>query len=186
MVGYSSVAAPALDAIYKAAREDADLLRWFLEGTAVAATFARPHLMAEEQKADRGPTRQPFYVNYWCGHRVDGKETCLCSVAGSNAKETDMVLWIGNGGSARLALHLEMKSPTDRLKPGQAESYAGRAGCWSRGEKRGHYLPDHAHWATLLVCDKGAADEAACLFDRALSHGEMARRIVDYPDWSRA
>jgi hypothetical protein len=182
MAGYSAKAQPFLDALGAAVMVSPSVRNWLIAGTRHEAAYRDATSLHLEQAQARGGTKQPFFCNYWCGHRIDGREKCACSVPGSNAKETDALFLFQEGGGRKLAVHVEFKHPSEQLKPGQAETYPRRAECWATGRYRPRSLPEHNDWITVILAEDGRLHEPELAwFERRIGHSQAASMIPGWP-----
>ncbi len=183
MTEYSSLAQPYLDAIGHAVFRDSSVRDWLISGTRVAQAWAGSTSLHDLQKQRRGSIKQPFWCNYWCGRREEGKEKCACSALAGNAKESDVVFFLQNRSGHRLAVHLEFKRKGESLGIGQAETYPRRAACWASGTYRPRsVLPHDDGICAILMEDSLLDNKAYAFFDRRIGHSEAAEFVPGWPD----
>jgi hypothetical protein len=150
---------------------DPAFLRWILDKTKFRE-LDEAHVLADEMKRQRSKAA----TTWWGSHYT---ESCRCF--GCEGSETDILAIVSDSHGRTVALHVEVKQPSDRFNVdrGQAERYPARAACWvSRTPPK--VLP-HEDACTILLCssDKlsGLAAEAA-YFDTVVTFEEIAR---DFP-----
>jgi hypothetical protein len=149
------------DAFANALCDDPHFLLWVLKRTKFADRIG-PFVLREEMIGKR-PRAKFWWKNYWTGR---------CTCLGCSGSETDIFVVCGSEGDDRIALHIEVKQPTDRFDPAkrQGERYKARAACWAANPPK--TVPQHGDAATLLICsqDKLAtfADEIS-MFDSTIT-----------------
>lgn len=182
MAGYSSKAQPYLDAIANSIFTSSEIRDWLLAGTKHEVDYAGASVLLEEQRSVRwrnGPTKQPFWANYWCGK----DSNCACRVEGSKSLESDAIFFLRQSGGARtLAVHIEFKHPGEPFQIGQPEGYPLRARCFSETHTDRPAINAHEDWLTVVFCgeDTIALPEVK-FFDRIIGHSESAARIPGWP-----
>lgn len=178
MVRYSHKAAPYLDAFALAMFASPELRDWLLQGTEFEASYAGAECLNDMQHALRPNTKQPFYVNYWCGR----DSRCTCRPPGSKGLETDLMIFLRNGQGRKLGIHIEFKHPKETLSFGQAEAYPMRASCWATGSYRPRSVMAHDDWMTAILCgDDELGSSALEPFQRQMGHRAAARLIPGWP-----
>jgi hypothetical protein len=121
--------------------------------------------------------KNAYWFNYWCGK----DSRCACRIG--SGIETDILLVMNTHDARRVALHIEVKRPGERLGDGQAESYPRRAACWANAATRPRTVSPHDQFLTMLVCGRElAADERVRWFDKLIFHDQIAERIQPYPE----
>jgi hypothetical protein len=116
--------------------------------------------------------KNPYWFNYWCPR--DAK--CECRIG--SGIETDIFLILVRPSAERLGLHLEIKRPGDKLRVGQAESYARRAACWANPSTRPKTVMPHDHFVTILIGGRELnRRELIRHFDKVIFHDEVACMI---------
>ncbi len=178
MSSYSSKAQPFLDAIAAAAFTDGRVRNWIIAGTRHEDRYAFAVSLHELQKEYRPGTKQPFYVNYWCGR----DKRCTCRIEGSSSLETDLMLLFMAPTGRRLGVHVEFKHPKEALSHGQAQGYPLRAECWRGGGYRPGTVAPYDDWLTVIFCaDQELESPALAPFDRRIGHGEVRGIVPGYP-----
>jgi hypothetical protein len=178
MTVYSARAKPCLDAIALAAFTEERVRNWILTGTKHEATYHDVASLHELQRKRRPKTKQPFYVNYWCGR----DKRCICRIEESTSLETDLMLFLKSNAGRTLGVHVEFKHPRERLSHGQAEGYPLQAACWCRGDYRPGTVIPHDDWLNVMFCADGELDGPALVsFDRRIGHDEAREMIAGYP-----
>lgn len=166
---------PFLDAIAQAAFENGDIRDWIVKGTVAEKAFTGAVSLHKEQKAERGPTLQPYYCNYHC-------EKCTCTTDHKRSTVTDAMLFLENTKSRRLAIHIRFKRDNDALIDGMAENYARRAACWTYAQNRYPGILGHDHAVSVVFCHDARLNDAQLAhFDKRISHSKAAQMIPDYP-----
>lgn len=181
MPGYSEKALQHLEPLAQAVFESGEVRDWLLSGTKAYQGHAGAVAIPEEQRSCRwrtGPTKQPFWANYWCGLDTG----CVCRPENSTAIVSDAIFFLRNAEARTLAIHVEFKQPAEALSPGQAEAYPRRAACFAKpNATRNSHVP-HEDWVTVLVCHHSLlSDERVKFFDRVVTHKECASRIAGWP-----
>lgn len=151
---------------------------WLISGTKyeVVATDAVP--VGDLQKSLRSPNMEnPYWFNYWCGKDAN----CACRIG--TGIETDILLVLDCNDRRRLALHMEIKRPGEKLGNGQAESYPRRAACWANPVTRPRTVVPHDIFLTILACGRDlSTDDRISHFDKTVYHEDIARQIFAYPE----
>lgn len=179
MSSYSDKAQPFLDAIAAAIFAGQGVRDWLVAGTRAEAGYTGASSLHDLQYSLRPSTKQPFYVNYWCGR----DSRCSCRPPESTGLETDLMAFLRSANRRVLALHLEFKHPRERLGHGQALAYRLRAACWCSGDYRPRTVMRHDDWLTAIVCDPGFHPSTELdHFDKVISHREAPRLFEGYPD----
>jgi hypothetical protein len=167
--------------VARAILQDDSFRQWLLAGTrhGDAIESARP-VNKEVQASLRSQTiKNEYWFNYWCGR--DSNSNCTCRVG--TGIETDILFILDCADSRRIALHIEVKRPGERLGDGQAESYPRRAACWASPDTRPRTVPPHQDFLTVLVCGRElASDQRLKHFDKVAFHDEIAQRVRAYPE----
>lgn len=178
MTGYGRDELRYATPLVEAMIADAPFRQWCWTQTAFAAFALSATPEPDLQRRYRPRTRNPYWYNVWCGK--DGR--CECRVGDNRCLESDAFLIFTLSDDSRLAVHIEVKSPQDRLRPGQAETYARRADCWRRGDYRPRSIPEHQYALTLVLTpDASADDPRLAYFDKVLRYSEVARRVASFP-----
>ncbi|KTR06898.1 hypothetical protein NS365_05540 [Aureimonas ureilytica] len=178
MPGYSEKAQPYLDAIGAAVLSSAEVRDWILTGIPGAIPYLGSTPVADEQRAKRGATKQPFWANYWCGR----DSRCTCRIEGSKALESDAIFFLRNTEGRTLGLHVEFKHPRETFGYGQPEGYPLRAACFAKTWAGRKTMLPHEDWATVIFCGAEAvSDPRIGSFQRIITHAEARQRIRDYP-----
>ena len=178
MAGYSALELPYARPVAHAILESDAFRDWFLAGTKHEASLVNARPVGATQGGLRSKTMtNPWWFNYWCGR--DSK--CDCRIG--SGIETDILLMLDCINGRRLALHIEIKSPGDGLRDGQAESYPRRAACWAQQLTRPRTVLPHHDFLTVLVCGRDiASDPRLSYFDKVVFHDEVAQIIQVYPE----
>jgi hypothetical protein len=160
--------------VARAILEDSTFRQWLLAATRHGDAIVLACPVAKDVQAS---LRSSMRNDYWCGR--DSK--CACRIG--TGIETDILFILGCPDSRRLALHIEVKRPGERLGDGQPESYPRRAACWANPDTRPRTVPLHRDFLTALVCGRElASDPRIQYFDKVVFHDEIARRIKAYPE----
>lgn len=116
---------------------------WVIGHTKFAPVARHSRLLHEEMKAARKAS------TWWRSHFT---ESCRCE--GCSGQETDLLAIFETVEGQRVALHFEVKQPTDRFTPGgrQAANYQLRAKCWITKPPRS--VLSHERAATVLLCNE--------------------------------
>jgi hypothetical protein len=150
---------------------DPAFLRWIL-GKTKFSDLDGAHVLADEMKKKRSKAA----TTWWASHY---SESCRCF--GCEGSETDILAMVADSNGRIVALHVEVKQPSDRfnLDRRQAERYPVRAACWVSSAPPNVLAHDDA--CTILLCSSdrlsGMAAEAA-QFDAVVTFEEIAR---DFP-----
>ena len=119
---------------------------------------------------------------WWRSHYT---ESCRCE--GCSGQETDLLAIFETTERRRVALHFEVKQPTDTFSPGgrQALNYRLRADCWVANPPRSILRHDQA--ATVLLCSAGCLEkfaEEATHFDTLITFEEVRQKFpaLDVPE----
>ena len=137
MAPYAKLELPYARPLARALIESAPFREWFLKGTKYEhlALTAKP--IGAIQGSLRTPgIKNPWWFDYWCNK----EKSCVCREAPDKAGTQTDVLLIFECVDKKLALHIEIKRPGDKLLDGQAESYPRRAGCWANPQTRPSYV----------------------------------------------
>ncbi len=184
MTEYSSLAQPYLDAIGHAVFRDSSVRDWLISGTRVAQAWAGSTSLHDLQKQRRGSIKQPFWCNYWCGRREEGKEKCACSALAGNAKESDVVFFLQNRSGHRLAVHLEFKRKGESLGIASSRDLSTARcmlGLWNLSAPARFFLGDDGI-CSILMEDSLLDNKAYAFFDRRIGHSEAAEFVPGWPD----
>ena len=139
---------------------------WVLSRTRFGQRASGARLLHEEMLARRGKA-----ANWWRSHY-----THKCTCDGCSGRETDLLAVFELSDGRRVAIHFEVKQPTDVFHAGQGHSYALRAACWAANPPRAVVAHDDA--TTILLCSAG---KLASYGDEALAFetvGHVWRRLV--------
>jgi hypothetical protein len=178
MSAYSEKAQPYLEAIAESVFASQEFRDWLIRGTAVEANYIGSNVLIDEQRAKRGPTKQPFWANYHCGR----DSRCTCRIEGSRALESDAIFFFRNSVGRVLAVHIEFKHSKEPFRPGQPAAYERRADCFLKTYDERRTLNAHHDWTTVLFCGPEArADSQVSHFQRVITHTEAAIMIPTYP-----
>jgi hypothetical protein len=178
MVAYSGKAQPYLDAIGAAVLASPVTRDWLLAGTPAEMTYACSTILADDQRNKRGPTKQPFWANYWCG--LDKR--CTCRIQDSRSLESDAVFFLRGSSGRTLAMHVEFKHAGEQFGFGQPEGYPLRAACFALTHAQRKSVLPHDDWVTVLFCgEETLSDPRISSFDRIVTHREAALSIPGYP-----
>jgi len=181
MAAYSERAQPYLDAIAESVFTSLDVREWLIKGTPAEASYERPDVLIDEQRAARWrirPTKQPFWANYWCGR----DSRCTCRIDGSKGLESDAIFFFRNNLSRILAVHVEFKRPNEAFGFGQPEAYPLRAACFVKTYQQRPTINAHHDWTTVIFCGvESLSDQRLSNFHRVITHGEAAAMIATYP-----
>jgi hypothetical protein len=91
--------------------------------------------------------------------------------------------YFGVPNHRRLALHVEIKRPGEKLGDGQAEFYPRRAACWANPDTRPKTVPPHEDFLTMVVCGRDLGSDARLrFFDKVVFHDDVAQKIEVYPE----
>lgn len=178
MINYSDRELKYARPVAGALLENSSFRRWLLTGTKFGPTILAARPVGEIQGARRSPgLKNPYWFNYWCGK----DSRCTCRIG--TGIETDILLIFDCPNDRRLALHIEVKRPGDRLGDGQAESYPRRAACWADPSTRPRPVLPHDDFLTMLVCGRDLkSDRRLKHFDKVIFHDEVAKQISVYPE----
>src|SRR4051794_6713664 len=142
MPAYSGKAQPYLDAIAGAVFASQGVRDWLIVGTPAEATYLGSNPLFEEQRNRRwiaGPTKQPFWANYWCGR----DSSCTCRIVGSKGLESDAIFFLRNRANRVLAVHVEFKHNGESFGYGQPEAYPLRAACFANTHHQRRTINQH-------------------------------------------
>ncbi len=185
MPSYSEKAQPYLDAIAAGVFKSINVRNWLIEGTPAADQYINSDVLIDEQRDVRwskGPTKQPFWANYWCGRDAH----CTCRIEGSKGLESDAIFFLRNRTGNILAIHLEFKHPKEPFQFGQPEAYPLRADCFVKTCQDRPTLNQHHDWMTVIFCGKDTlSDPRLSYFQRIITHDEAAIVLDDYPTLDR-
>ena len=164
--------------IAQALLSSASFRQWLFTGTDYADVAADAQPLGDEQAGLRSRgLKNPYWFNYWCGK----DSRCECRVG--SGIETDILVVFRHANDRRLAVHVEVKRPGDKLGDGQAASYPRRAACWANPATRPKTVPRHDDFVTVLVCGRDlAVNEQLRYFDRVAFHDEVGGRVPAYPE----
>jgi hypothetical protein len=126
---------------------DSKFGEWVFSRTKFDATSKGARVLAEEMKSRRSKAA----TDWWRSHFT---EKCRCD--GCRGQETDLLAIFELESGRRVAIHFEVKQPTDVFHAGQGRAYALRAACWIRNAPKAVVPHDDA--ATILLC---SADRVA-------------------------
>jgi hypothetical protein len=151
---------------------DPAFLRWILDKTKFRE-MGEPRVLADEMKMKRSKVA----TTWWASHY---SESCRCF--GCEGSETDVLAIVTDSSNRTVALHVEVKQPSDRfnLERRQAERYPVRAACWVSSAPPS-VLP-HDDACTILLCSSEKISEfatEAAHFDTVVTFEEIAR---DFPE----
>jgi hypothetical protein len=181
MAAYSEKAQPYLDALAASIFTSQDVRDWLIKGTPVEAEYTGSAVLIDEQRAvrwARGPTKQPFWANYWCGR----DSRCTCRIEGSRGLESDAIFFFRNSSGRILAVHSEFKHANEPFGFGQPEAYPLRAACFVETYHERRTVNPHHDWTTAIFCGpESLADPRLSHFQRVITHDEAARMIASYP-----
>ena len=181
VVAYSGKAQPYLDAIANDIFASEEVRNWILIGTPYETSYKDSAALTNEQQTvrwSRGPTKQPFWANYWCGR----DSRCTCRIEGSRGLESDAIFFLRNKSNRTLAVHVEFKHPNEQFQYGQPEAYPLRAACFAATYKSRATLNAHDDWTTVIFCGNEAfMDSRLSNFQRKITHTEARRVIKGYP-----
>lgn len=116
---------------------------WFVAKTCFAEHAPAARLLWQEQWAKRTPGSLDWWRSYW---------TTRCFCGGCGQRETDLLAVFETPRQFRFAVHVEVKSPADRLGKDQVESYARRAECWAGRGRAPKTVVLHDAATSFLVC----------------------------------
>jgi hypothetical protein len=146
---------------------DRGFAEWMLSRTKFSASRSGARVLAEEMKAQRSKAAK----DWWRSHFT---EKCRCE--GCRGHETDLLAIFELETGRRVAVHIEVKQPTDKFHLGQGRAYSLRASCWVRQPPRA--IIPHEDAATVLLCSESKlesyADEAR-EFGSIITFEEIAR-----------
>jgi hypothetical protein len=181
MPAYSGKAQPYLDAIADSIFTSQEVRDWLIRGTPVATNYTGSDVLIDEQCAVRwavGPTKQPFWANYWCGR----DSRCTCRIEGSKGLESDAIFFFRNTLGRILAVHVEFKHAKELFGFGQPEAYPLRAACFAKTHPERRTLNAHQDWTTVLFCGaESLLDLRLSNFHRVITHDAAAQMIGAYP-----
>jgi hypothetical protein len=151
--------------------KDPAFLRWMLDRTKFR-DLDGAHVLADEMKRKRSKVA----TNWWASHYT---ESCRCF--GCEGSETDVLAIAADSNGRAVALHVEVKQPSDRfnLDRRQAERYSVRAACWASNAPPNVIRHDDA--CTILLCSSDKLPQfaaEAAHFDAVVTFEEIAR---DFP-----
>lgn len=178
---YQRLAQPYLDAIAHGFKDSDDVRNFLLEGTPHENSYNISLPLWGKQWEKRDPKDKmkcPFWSNYW----YDPCENCSCRIDGSVSMEVDALFFVENASKRKLAIHIEMKRPNEKLSIGQAEAYRPRAACFRDIGRPRKSLLSHHDFITVLFCGSDTdLSVANPHFDRIIVHEDAARFIQNYP-----
>jgi len=181
MPAYSAKAQPYLDVIAESVFTSQNIRDWLIKGTPVEANYIGSTILIDEQRTLRwrtGPTKQPFWANYWCGR----DSRCTCRIENSKGLESDAIFFLRNNLNRVLAVHVEFKHAKETFKFGQPEAYPLRAACFARTYNERPTLNEHHDWTTVIFCGEDSLeDPRLSYFQRAITHAEARSMISTYP-----
>lgn len=178
MAVYSELELRYARPVAEAMLENPAFRRWLLSETPYEYAYSDAVPLGEEQASLRSRgLKNPYWFNYWCGKDVQ----CKCRIG--TGIETDVLIILVSPQARRLAIHVEVKRPGEKLGDGQAESYRRRAACWASAGTRPRTVAPHEEFLTVLLAGRSlAADPRIGLFDKVLFHDEIARLIHSFPE----
>jgi hypothetical protein len=150
---------------------DPAFLGWVLSKTKFR-DFDSARVLVNEMKNKRSKAA----TTWWASHYT---ESCRCF--GCEGSETDVLAIVHDSSGRTVALHVEVKQPTDKfnLDRRQAERYPVRAACWASSAPP-NVLP-HDDACTILLCSSEKLPDfaaEAAHFDSVVTFEEIAR---DFP-----
>jgi hypothetical protein len=157
--------------------EDDSFRRWLISQTRFSSSAGDARSLWKEQLERRAPG-----TPHWWRHYFVGKKSCACKQCGE--RETDILAVFENSVGFRFALHVEVKSPRDKLSIDQAKNYKTRSECWSGREKSHKTVLQHDEATTMLVCSSEfARTEMSKIseFDVVLGFDEVTQHLSPYP-----
>jgi hypothetical protein len=182
MSAYSSLELKYARPVASAILQDTNFRRWLLANTRYGESIidVQPIVAGEQTKLRSKSLKNTYWFNYFCGK----DSSCVCRFdKKSKSLETDILLILECANKRRLALHIEIKPPRERLRHGQAESYRLRASCWADPNTRSKQVPPHQEFLTILICGPElASDERTRCFDKMVFHDEVRRWLPIYPE----
>jgi hypothetical protein len=178
MAAYSELELRYARPVAEAVLADPAFRRWLLCQTPFERTYFDAVPIGDEQARLRSRgLKNPYWFNYWCGK----DRRCSCRVG--TGIETDILIILASPQARRLAIHIEVKRPGEKLGDGQAESYRRRAACWASVETRPRTVPPHDEFITVLLAGRSLADDPLIsLFDKVVFHDEVAGLIRPFPE----
>lgn len=164
---YSENELPYAHAIANAVLSNEAFRSLLLEQTRFAGIPYVP-VPSEVQAMLRSKTmKNPYWFNYF-------RNNPKCSCCSGKGAETDVLFVCEPPDAQRLALHIEIKSPTGRLDHNQAEKYPRRAECWANPATRPKFIPPHDAALTFLIGGRVLqSDPRTKYFDRVLFYDEI-------------
>ncbi|KWV59820.1 hypothetical protein AS156_30310 [Bradyrhizobium macuxiense] len=181
MPAYSSKAQPYLDAIANGVFSSEKVRDWLIKGAPIETEYLGSQALLEEQRKvrwQRGPTKQPFWANYWCGK----DSRCTCRIEGSKGLESDAIFFLRSRSSRVLAVHVEFKHAFEPFGYGQPEAYPLRAACFAQTFQARAAVNPHHDWMAVLFCGEDAlSDKRISNFQRVITHEQAALMISGYP-----
>lgn len=157
--------------------ENDSFRRWLISKTKFSSSAEDARSLWKEQLARR--TRG---TPHWWRHYFVGKGSCACKQCGE--RETDILAVLENADGLRFALHVEVKSPRDKLSIDQARKYKARSECWSGRERAPRTVLPHDQATTMLVCSSefaNAEKSKVSEFDVVVRFDEIAQHLSPYP-----
>lgn len=155
-------------------------LLWILRQTRFASDAPGARLLFEEMAA----TRSKASRTWWGSHFT---MSCKCDGC-RGGRETDVLAIVELSSGDRIALHFEVKHPTDRLSQGQAARYKLRANCWAANAPP--TMIAHTEATTILLwtepTTKHATSEVSD-FDHVITWDTLSAEFPDagIPDCSQ-
>ncbi len=157
--------------------QDLNFRIWLIEQTRFAKFSKNANLLNSEQKAKRSRKARNWWASYWVSH-----SGCACLQCGE--RETDLLAIFSTPNDFRFALHIEVKSPSDKFRDGQAKDYGLRAKCWAGRKNSPQTVLPHNEASTILVCsnefaslNSGEADQ----FDTVITFEALSLWLNPYP-----
>lgn len=166
-------AKPVADAI---ARSDT-FTHWLVSKTCFSkhAPFAVSLYRQQLHKRSKG-------ILYWWRNYFVGENSCRCKNCGG--RETDILAIFDGKDDFRFGLHMEIKTPNDRLGADQALNYRKRAECWAGRDSAPRTVLPHDSATTVILASQTyleSGDPQISQFETAISFEEIATMISPYP-----
>ena len=170
MSKYSEAELRYCDPIAAGLINDPEFRAWLVSGGQLGDRLAAARLDPQMQRSLRSkvPDGDRWWFNYWAGS--------------GTGIETDILMIFISPDGQRTALHVEVKTENDGLRPGQAEGYQRRVKTWASPQTRPNSVPPHNQAFSVLVAGGLClSDLREAMFDFTRSHAALRNVLTNYP-----